>query len=91
LTLKELYKKLADDNPHLKKGVIMAAVKAILDEMKAALKNGDTVSLHGFGRFKQTLTANRKMDWLPEESKGVKHTTIRFYPSKVLVERINKQ
>lgn len=89
MNLKDIEDKLVEDNPHLKRGVIKAALKAILDEIKWALDNDITVKLHEFGSFKRIETKLPGMTWLTEEQKQQKRTRVRFYPSKILKGAIN--
>ncbi|MFZ1815227.1 MAG: integration host factor subunit beta [Rhizobiaceae bacterium] len=47
----ELVQAIADRNPHLFQRDVENIVNAILDEITAALANGDRVELRGFGAF----------------------------------------
>jgi integration host factor subunit beta len=47
----ELIRRIAERNPHLYQRDVENIVKAILDEITAALSRGDRVELRGFGAF----------------------------------------
>lgn len=47
----ELVHKISEQNPHLYQRDVENIVNAILDEITAALTNGDRVELRGFGAF----------------------------------------
>jgi len=47
----ELVQKIAESNPHLYQRDVENIVNAILDEIVAAMMQGDRVELRGFGAF----------------------------------------
>lgn len=55
----ELIDKLCDQNPHLYQRDIEKIVKAIVDEIVAAIARDDRVELRGFGAFGSKLRSGR--------------------------------
>ena len=51
MTKSELIARLAESNPHLYQRDLERSVTTIVDEITAALANGERVELRGFGAF----------------------------------------
>ena len=87
----ELVQKIADKNAHLYHRDIERIVNSILDEVIAALKEGDRVELRGFGAF-SVKSRNARMGRNPRTGSAVEVIAKRvpfFKTGKELRERLN--
>ena len=87
----ELVQKIAEKNPHLYHRDIERIVNTVLDEIIAALKEGDRVELRGFGAF-SAKARNARMGRNPRTGESVEVVAKRvpfFKTGKELRERLN--
>ncbi len=91
MTKSELIDRLAEDQKHLAHLDVELAVKAILEQMSAALASGDRIEIRGFGSFSLHYRAPR-MGRNPKTGEAValpgKHVP-HFKPGKALRDRVN--
>ncbi len=91
MTKSELIDRLAEDQRHLAHLDVELAVKAIVEQMSAALAAGDRIEIRGFGSFSLHYRAPR-MGRNPKTGKAValpgKHVP-HFKPGKALRDRVN--
>ena len=92
MTKSELIESLAASQRHLSQADVDMAVRAILDQMSAALSNGDRIEIRGFGSFSLHFRPPR-MGRNPKTGESValpgKHVP-HFKPGKELRERVNQ-
>ena len=87
----ELVQKIADKSPHLYHRDIERIVNTILDEVIAAMKDGNRIELRGFGAF-SVKSRNARMGRNPRTGSAVEVIAKRvpFYKTgKELRERLN--
>jgi integration host factor subunit beta len=87
----ELVQKIADKSPHLYHRDIERIVNTILDEVIAAMKDGNRIELRGFGTF-SVKSRNARMGRNPRTGSAVEVIAKRvpFYKTgKELRERLN--
>ena len=87
----ELVQKIAEKNPHLYHRDIERIVNAVLDQVIAALKDGDRVELRGFGAF-SAKSRNARMGRNPRTGDAVEVVakSVPFFKTgKELRERLN--
>ena len=91
MTKSELIDKLAEDQKHLAHLDVELGVKSILEQMSAALSNGERIEIRGFGSFSLHFRAPR-MGRNPKTGEAValpgKHVP-HFKPGKSLRERVD--
>jgi integration host factor subunit beta len=91
MTKSELIDELAENQKHLKHEDVELAVKSILEQMSAALAEGDRIEIRGFGSFSLHYRAPR-MGRNPKTGEAValpgKHVP-HFKPGKLLRERVD--
>ncbi len=87
----ELVQQIADKNPHLYQRDVENIVNAILDEITAALANGDRVELRGFGAFSVKNRQPRQgRNPRTGEQVAVDEKSVPFFKTgKELRERLN--
>jgi integration host factor subunit beta len=89
----ELIKRIAERNPHLYQRDVENIVKAILDEITAALARGDRVELRGFGAF-SVKRRDARLGRNPRTGEHVpvdqKHVPF-FKTGKEMRERLNEE
>ncbi|MDZ4730571.1 MAG: integration host factor subunit beta [Xanthomonadales bacterium] len=92
MTKSELIDKLSAHQRHLAHLDVELAVKAILEQMSAALSSGDRIEIRGFGSFSLHFRAPR-MGRNPKTGEAValpgKHVP-HFKPGKMLRERVDQ-
>ena len=89
----ELVQTIADTNPHLYHRDIERIVNTVLDEVIAAMKNGDRVELRGFGAF-SVKSRNARMGRNPRTGTSVEVIAKRvpfFKTGKELRDRLNEK
>lgn len=87
----ELIQRIAQDNPHLYQRDVERIVATILDEIIAALANGERVELRGFGSF-SVKRRDARVGRNPRtgETVHVKAKSVPFFKTgKELRERLN--
>jgi integration host factor subunit beta len=92
MTKSELVQRLAEANPHLYQRDLEAVVKAIFDEIAAALARGDRVELRGFGAFsvkRRDARVGRNPRTGSSVMVGEKHVPF-FKTGKQLRDRLNQ-
>ena len=91
MTKSELIDKLADYQKHLAHLDVELGVKSIIEQMSAALADGDRIEIRGFGSFSLHHRAPR-MGRNPKTGEAValpgKHVP-HFKPGKALRERVD--
>ncbi|MGK2924097.1 MAG: integration host factor subunit beta [Lysobacterales bacterium] len=91
MTKSELIDQLAEFQRHLAHLDVELAVKSVLEQMSAALANGDRIEIRGFGSFSLHYRAPR-MGRNPKTGDSValpgKHVP-HFKPGKALRERVD--
>ena len=93
MTKSELIDQLAELQRHLAHLDVELGVKSVLEQMSAALANGERIEIRGFGSFSLHYRAPR-MGRNPKTGEEVPITPRRvlvFRPSHVLKDRINSQ
>lgn len=91
MTKSELIDRLAEQQKHLAHVDVELAVKAIIEQMSAALADGERIEIRGFGSFSLHYRAPRlgrnpkTGDAVSLPGKYVPH----FKPGKALRERVN--
>ena len=91
MTKSELIEKLAEQQTHLSQTDVDLAVRSIIEQMSAALADGDRIEIRGFGSFclhfrPPRIGRNPKTgDSVALPGKFVPH----FKPGKDLRERVN--
>ncbi|MEM7055251.1 MAG: integration host factor subunit beta [Pseudomonadota bacterium] len=92
MTKSELIESLATSQRHLSQADVDLAVRAILDQMSAALSAGNRIEIRGFGSFSLHFRPPR-MGRNPKTGESValpgKHVP-HFKPGKELRERVNQ-
>lgn len=93
MTKADLLQILIDKNPHLYRRDVEAIVNAILNEISAALAEGNRVELRGFGSFsvrhRQARTGRNPLNG---ESVSVEEKWIPFFKTgKGLRDRLNAE
>ena len=87
----ELIQRVAEENPHLYQRDVEKIVATILDEIVAALANGDRVELRGFGAF-SVKRRDARVGRNPRTGESVpvdeKHVPF-FKAGKLLRDRLN--
>ncbi|MES2564056.1 MAG: HU family DNA-binding protein [Pseudomonadota bacterium] len=78
------------ENIRLNKRECREVLDTLFEEIRAALEEGDTVKLEGFGRFQPT---HRPQRWARNIKSGeiipvAERRVVTFHPSKKLTERI---
>ena len=88
----ELVQKIAEQNPHLYQRDVENIVNAILEEITAALSEGDRVELRGFGAFSvKNRAARTGRNPKTGESVEVEEKWVPFFKTgKDLRSRLNK-
>ncbi|MBS3746186.1 MAG: integration host factor subunit beta [Wenzhouxiangellaceae bacterium] len=92
MTKSELIEKLAEEQKHLSQTDVDLAVRSIIEQMSAALADGDRIEIRGFGSFclhfrPPRIGRNPKTgDSVALPGKHVPH----FKPGKDLRERVNR-
>ncbi len=92
MTKSELIEKLAEQQRHLSQTDVDLAVRSIIEQMSAALADGDRIEIRGFGSFclhfrPPRIGRNPKTgDSVALPGKHVPH----FKPGKELRERVNR-
>ena len=91
MTKSELIQRIAELNPHLYHRDVERIVATILEEVCAALANGDRVELRGFGAFSvKHRTARTGRNPRTGEAVAVAEKRIPFFKTgKQLRERLN--
>lgn len=91
MTKSELIDRLAEIQQHLSHSDVELGVKSIIEQMSAALSNGERIEIRGFGSFSLHYRAPR-MGRNPKTGEAValpgKHVP-HFKPGKALRERVN--
>ncbi|RPH99859.1 MAG: integration host factor subunit beta [Lysobacterales bacterium] len=91
MTKSELIDQLADFQKHLAHLDVELGVKSVLEQMSAALANGERIEIRGFGSFSLHYRAPR-MGRNPKTGESValpgKHVP-HFKPGKALRERVD--
>lgn len=91
MTKSELIDQLAEFQRHLAHLDVELAVKSVLEQMSAALADGDRIEIRGFGSFSLHYRAPR-MGRNPKTGESValpgKHVP-HFKPGKALRERVD--
>ncbi len=91
MTKSELIDQLADFQKHLVHLDVELGVKSVLEQMSAALANGERIEIRGFGSFSLHYRAPR-MGRNPKTGESValpgKHVP-HFKPGKALRERVD--
>ena len=91
MTKSELIDRLADIQRHLAHLDVELGVKSVLEQMSAALADGDRIEIRGFGSFSLHYRAPR-MGRNPKTGESVallgKHVP-HFKPGKALRERVD--
>jgi integration host factor subunit beta len=91
MTKSELIAAIAEANPHLYQRDVERIVTTILDEITAALANGDRVELRGFGAF-SVKRRGARIGRNPRTGESV-HVAEKFIPyfktGKQLREKLN--
>ncbi len=91
MTKSELIDRLADMQKHLAHVDVELGVKAVLEQMSAALADGERIEIRGFGSFSLHYRAPR-MGRNPKTGEAValpgKYVP-HFKPGKALRERVN--
>ena len=92
MTKSELIEALAETQRHLSHADVDMAVRAIIDQMSAALSSGERIEIRGFGSFSLHFRPPR-MGRNPKTGESValpgKHVP-HFKPGKELRERVNQ-
>lgn len=92
MTKSDLIDRLSEVQPHLAHVDVELAVKTILEQMSAALSEGDRIEIRGFGSFSLHFRPPR-MGRNPKTGEAValpgKYVP-HFKPGKALRERVNE-
>jgi len=91
MTKSDLFKEIADRNPHLSKTDAEIIVDTIFDSMVDALARGDRIDIRGFGSFsvKQRKERQGRNPKTGEMVKVPPRKALSFRVGKELSERIN--
>ncbi|WP_282093059.1 HU family DNA-binding protein [Epibacterium ulvae] len=90
LTQNDLIRAVAEDHGTTQTAV-GASITAFLDQIAAAVENGDTVTIANFGTFKPVERSARK-GRNPATGEAIEisaSTSVGFKPSKALKDRVN--
>ena len=88
----DLISRLANQQEHLPEADVEAAVKALLDQLREALGNGERIEIRGFGSFSLHYRPPRQAR-NPKTGETVSTTgkySPHFKPGKELRERVNQ-
>ena len=91
MTKSELIERVAERRPELDSAEVESAIKAVLNEMAAALARGERIEIRGFGSFSLQYRAprtGRNPKTGEAVSLGAKYRP-RFRAGKELRERVN--
>jgi integration host factor subunit beta len=88
----DLINRIASQQEHLAPEDVEAAVKALLEQLSAALANGERIEIRGFGSFSLHFRSARQAR--NPKTGGAVYTTSRyalhFKPGKELRDRVNQ-
>jgi integration host factor subunit beta len=87
----DLISRMASQQEHLSEADVETAVKAMLEQLSAALANGERIEIRGFGSFSLHYRAARQAR-NPKTGETVYNTERyrpHFKPGKELRERVN--
>lgn len=88
----DLISRMASQQEHLPDEDVEAVVKAILEQLSAALANGERIEIRDFGSFSLHYRPARQAR-NPKTGESVyitSHYAVRFKPGKELRDRVNQ-